>query len=63
MRRLAHRLVRRWGTTFVDADLTGADFTGVDTSRCEVRGATLVDVVWDPNMPKPLDMTDEASLT
>ena len=63
LRRLAHRLVRRWGTTFVDADLTGADFTGVDTSRCEVKGATLVNVIWDHEMPRPLDMTDEANLT
>jgi hypothetical protein len=37
LRMFAHRLIRRWGTKFVDADLTGADFTGADASRCEER--------------------------
>jgi hypothetical protein len=48
LRRVAHRLVRRWGTRFVDANLTGADFTGVDMSRCDVTGATLDGVQWEP---------------
>jgi uncharacterized protein YjbI with pentapeptide repeats len=60
LRRLAHRLVARWGTRFNDADLTGADFTGTDTSRCGVKGATLDDVVWDPDEPLPLDLPDDA---
>lgn len=55
IRRVAHRLVRRWGTRFVDADLTGVDFTGADTSRCDVRGATLDDVTWDPECTMPVD--------
>jgi hypothetical protein len=54
-RRMAQRLVRRWGTRFVGADLTGADFTGTNASRCDVRGATMQDVRWDPDHPQPVD--------
>jgi hypothetical protein len=60
LRRLTHRLVGRWGTTFTDADLTGADFTGTDAGRCGVRGATIDDVIWDPELPLPLDLPDDA---
>jgi hypothetical protein len=60
VRRLAHRLVGRWGTKFAEADLTGADFTGTDASRCGVKGATLDGVTWDPALPLPLDMPDDA---
>jgi hypothetical protein len=60
VRRLAHRLVGRWGTKFADADLTGADFTGTDASRCGVKDATLDGVTWDPELPLPLDMPDDA---
>lgn len=56
LRRVAHRLVRRWGTQFVDADLTGADFTDADVRGCDVRGATLTDVTWDPEYPQPVDL-------
>jgi hypothetical protein len=59
--RLAHRLTGRWGTHFVGADLTGADFTGVDTRRCRVRGATLVDVTWDPGFGHSLELPDDAT--
>lgn len=55
LRRVAHALARRWGTRFVDADLTGADFTGTDISGCDVRGATLVAVTWDPKLGRPAD--------
>jgi uncharacterized protein YjbI with pentapeptide repeats len=60
LRRLAHQLVARWGTRFNNADLTGVDFTGTDTSRCGVKGATLDDVIWDPDEPLPLDLPDNA---
>jgi hypothetical protein len=60
LRRVAHRLVGRWGTQFVDADLTGADFTGTNAGRCGVKGATLDDVAWDPKEPLPLDLPDDA---
>jgi uncharacterized protein YjbI with pentapeptide repeats len=60
LRRLAHRLVRRWGTRFNDANLTGVDFTGTDASRFGVKGATLEDVTWDPEEPLPLDLPDDA---
>lgn len=56
LRRVAHRVVRRWGTRFVDADLTGADFTGADARECDMRGATLTDVTWDPNLPRHVDV-------
>jgi hypothetical protein len=59
VRRLAQRLVRRWGTSFVDADLTGADFTGTNASRCDVRGATLLDVRWDPEHAQPVDAPNQ----
>jgi len=59
IRRIAHRLVGRWGTQFVDADLTGADLTGVDTGRCSVKGATLDNVIWDPDKPLPIDMPEK----
>ena len=51
LRLAAHRLVRRWGTRFADADLTGADFTGVDAIQCDLTGATLAEVRWDPAHP------------
>ena len=60
LRRLAHRLVGRHGTQFRDADLSGANFTGVDGSRCAVKGATLDGVTWDDELPLPLDMPDDA---
>jgi hypothetical protein len=59
LRLAAHRLVRRWGTRFVNADLTGADFTGTDSSRCDVRGATIVDVTWDTERPRPVDFPED----
>jgi uncharacterized protein YjbI with pentapeptide repeats len=60
IRRVVHRFVRRWGTIFADADLTGADFTGADAGRCDVRGATLLDVRWDPEHARPVDAPTEA---
>ncbi|MGI9598656.1 MAG: pentapeptide repeat-containing protein [Acidimicrobiales bacterium] len=63
LRRIAHHLVRRWGTQFVNADLTGADFSGVNVSRCDVRGATVVDVAWDPDHPRPVDLPTESAST
>jgi len=63
LRRIGHRLIRAWGTQFVDADLTGADFTGTDPIRCDARGATFDDVTWDPDYPIPVDaeVADAAS--
>jgi hypothetical protein len=60
LRRFAHRLIRRWGTRFDDADLSGADFTGTDAGRCGVKGATLDGVIWDPDKPLPIDLPDDA---
>lgn len=60
LRRMSHRMIRRWGTQFVDADLTGADFTGTDASRCDARRATVDDVTWDPKHPPPVDVPDDA---
>jgi hypothetical protein len=45
--RLAYHWVRRWGTRFVDADLTYADFRGVDMRMCDITGATLDGVRWE----------------
>ena len=56
LRVTAHRLVGHRGTQFVDADLSGADFTGVDASLCNVNGAAVDDVTWDPDKPMPLDL-------
>jgi hypothetical protein len=61
LRRIAHLLVGRWGTSFVDADLTDADFTGTDAIRCSVKGATLDRVIWDPEKPLPPDLPDDAA--
>jgi hypothetical protein len=58
--RFAHRLIRKWGTRFDGADLTGADFTGTDAGRCGVKGATLNGVIWDLAKPLPLDLPDDA---
>lgn len=59
IRRLAHRLVGRHGTLFTDADLTGAKLNGVDSSMCTFTGATLTDVIWDAELPLPLEMPDD----
>jgi hypothetical protein len=56
LRRLGHLLIRRWGTQFLAADLTGADFTGSDASQCDARDAIVDDVTWDPEHPLPLDV-------
>ena len=63
LRVAAHRVVGNRGTQFVDADLSGADFTGVDASLCNVKGATLEDVTWDPDKPKPLDVLDPTAFS
>jgi len=47
LRRVAHRLIGRWGTQFVDADLTGADFSGTDPARA-VFGLPLLLVTVPP---------------
>jgi hypothetical protein len=60
LRRIAYRLIGKWGTRFGGADLTGADFTGTDAGRCGVKGATLDGVIWDPEKPLPLDLPDDA---
>ena len=48
LRILAHRVVRRWGTQFARADLTGADFTETVADHCDVEGAIIDDVRWEP---------------
>ena len=62
LRREAHRLIHRWGTSFRDADVTGADFTGANVSLCDLRGATVVGVKWDPDQPAPLDVVSDDSI-
>lgn len=59
LRQVAHLLVRRWGTRFVDADLSGADFSGTDASQSDIRGANLADVTWDPDYPLPMGTNGE----
>lgn len=49
LRRFAHHLIGRWGTQFVGADLSGADFTGTRADHCNASEATLVGVIWDPD--------------
>ena len=55
LRGVAHRFTHRWGTSFVDADLTGVEFTGADASRADLRGAILDDVGWDSEQSPLLD--------
>ena len=59
VRRLAHRVVVRWGTKFVGADLTGADFSGTEADQCNVSGAILDNVRWEPGHA-PLSVADDA---
>jgi hypothetical protein len=59
LKTLAYHLVHRWGTRFVDADLTGADLRGVDTDECEFTGATLDGVRWEPGHRPSGDVTDD----
>jgi uncharacterized protein YjbI with pentapeptide repeats len=49
------------GEDLEGADLAGADFTGVDASRCDLRGATVTDVTWDPDHPRSLDLSDDVA--
>ena len=62
LRKEAHRLIHRWGTSFRDADVTGVDFTGANVSLCDLRGATVVGVKWDPDLPPSLDITSDDSI-
>jgi hypothetical protein len=62
LRREAHRLIHRWGTSFRDADVSGADFTGANASLCDLRGATVVGVKWDPDQRAPLDVVSDDSI-
>jgi hypothetical protein len=62
LRKEAHRLIHRWGTSFRDADVTGVDFTGANVSLCDLRGATVVGVKWDPDQPAPLDVVSDDSI-
>lgn len=56
IRRVAHSLVRRWGTRFDGADLTDADFSGPSAANCNVTGALLDGVRWEPgHFPLPLE--------
>ena len=57
VRKLALRVVDRWGTRFVRADLTGADFSGTDATHCDVEDATLDGVRWEPGQA-PLTIID-----
>jgi hypothetical protein len=59
LRVLAHRMVDRWGTRFVRADLSGADFTGTDATHCDVTDARLDGVRWEPGHA-PLAVLDTA---
>ena len=57
---LAHRLVDRWGTQFTRADLTGADFSGTDATHCDVEGAILDEVGWEPGHA-PIAVTNQVT--
>jgi hypothetical protein len=58
--RFARRSVRRWGTRFVDADLTDVDFRGVDMGKCDLTGAALDGVRWEPGQTSYGDVADDA---
>lgn len=56
VRGLAFRILSRWGTRFVRADLTGADFTGTKADHCDASGATIDGVHWEPgHMPLTME--------
>ncbi len=57
LRRAAHWIVSRWGTRFVDADLTTADFSGTTADHCDITGATIDGVRWEPGHA-PLSVAD-----
>jgi uncharacterized protein YjbI with pentapeptide repeats len=57
----AYRLVHRSGTRFVDADLAGSDFRGVDMNKCDITGATLEGALWEPGRILPGDVADKTS--
>ena len=55
------RFVALGGTNFSRANLAGADFTGVDPSRCNFAGAQIADTVWDPeHWPVQVDRNDSS---
>jgi hypothetical protein len=62
LRKEVHRLIHRWGTSFRDADVTAADFTGANVSLCDLGGATVVGVKWDPDQPPPLDVGSDDTI-
>ena len=53
LRAIAHAIARRWGTSFVEADLTDADFTGTNVAGSDFRGAALDGTQWEPSRPPP----------
>jgi hypothetical protein len=58
IRLVAHAISRRWGTRFMGADLTNADFTGTFAANCNVTDAVLDGVRWESgHAPLSLDPT------
>jgi hypothetical protein len=53
LRSFGNAIARRWGTSFVGADLTNADFTGANVAGSDFRLATLDGVQWEPTRPPP----------
>ena len=47
VRRLANRMVSRYGTKFSGADVTRANFTGTLLAQADMSGAILAGAVWD----------------
>lgn len=53
LRELAHRIVARFGTRFVGADVSGADFRGANVGHANMSDAEVAGTVWDNEAGPP----------
>lgn len=53
LQELAHRVITRFGTRFVGADISGADFRGTNVTHADMSNAVVDGVIWDEQAGPP----------
>jgi MFS family permease len=59
LRKLAHRIVTRWGTRFAAADISGADFSGTLIAQVDASHATVAGATWKKGKGPPTYREDD----